>query len=178
MSSLSNDAAGAGSSLSEKDKAVAQLTEQLMNKEDEIDQLTKQLQIKTTEMTTLEDKIRVQLEQQYTATIATQREEYEKELQDIRTERKHYKGLEVQNDELKGEIMLLKHDLLNKEDTRQGVADLEQQLREREERIHGLLKASEEKAALLNDSHRALHKTTETLQNTIAHQAMELKVES
>ena len=129
-------------------------------------------------MTTLEDKIRVQLEQQYTATIATQREEYEKELQDIRVERKHYKALEIQYTNLHREMKQLKHDLLIKEVSRQGVADLEQQLREREERIHGLLKASEEKAALLNDSHRALHKTTETLQNTIAHQAMELKVES
>ena len=182
MSSQCIEGAGA-SSLSEEDKKIAQLTEQLLDKEDEVEKLTKQLQVKTSEVASLGDK-KPQLEQQLTHTVdnttaLAQKEEYDKEQQDIRDERKHYKTIEAQNTNLQGEIQQLKQELLSVKVSRQGeesIADLQQQLREKDDRIHGLMKASEEKTAMVDESYRALRESTERMEKILEQQAAKLKV--
>ena len=156
----------------------------MIDKEDEVEKLTKQLQVKTSEVASLEDK-KVQLEQQlthtvdYTAALA-QKKEYDKELQDIHAERRHYKTLESHNTNLQVEIQQLKQELLSVKVSRQlgeeTIADLQQQLKEKDGRIQGLTRASEEKTALVDESYRVLRKSTERFEKTIEQQATKLKV--
>ena len=72
----------------------------------------------------------------------------------------------------------MKQELLSVKVSRQGeetIADLQQQLREKDDRIQGLIKASEEKTTL-DESHRALQESTETLEKIIEQQAAKLEV--
>ena len=110
------DGAGA-SSLSEKDKEMAKVIEQLMEREDEVTELKKQLQLKTMEATTVEER-KYQLEQELThmvdgTGVMAERAEIEKERQDMEAERRHYKRMEAQTVTLQAEIEQLKQRLLH-----------------------------------------------------------------
>ena len=62
--------------------------------------------------------------------------------------------------------------------SRQGeetIADLQQQLREKDDRIHGLMKASEEKTALVDESYRALNESTEKFEREIEKQSYQIE---
>ena len=112
----------------------------------------------------------------YIAAALVQKEEYVKELlQDIRAERKHYKKIEAHQNTT---LQRLNHELISVKVSRQGeetIADLQQQLREKDDRIQRLIKASEEKTTL-DESHRALQESTETLEKIIEQQAAKLEV--
>ena len=140
-----------------------------MEKEDEVEKLTKQLQDKTAEVASLEDK-KAQLEQQLTHTVdctaaLAQKEEYDKEQQDIRAERKHYRTIEAQNTNLQGEVQQLK----------ETITDLQQQLREKDDRIQGLMKGSEEKTAMVEESYRALQESTKKFERKIEKQRCQIE---
>ena len=62
--------------------------------------------------------------------------------------------------------------------SRQGeetIADLQQQLREKDDRIHGLTKASEEKTAMVYESYGALQENTEKFERFIEKQSYQIE---
>ncbi len=165
------DGAGA-SSLSEKDKEMAKVIEQLMEREDEVTELKKQLQLKTTEATTFEEK-KHQLEQALThmvdgTAVMAERAEMDKERQELEAERRYYKTLEAKTVTQQGEIEHLKQKLLHHAIDKQGgdsVTDLKQKLEEKEMKIKQLSQESAEKSTICDRTYIAFQESTQKFEN-------------